>query len=44
MKIIHLRESLKEIKDERRGAGQRHSIDVVLMITIIGYDEWIYRI
>ena len=35
MKIIHLRESLKEIKDERRGAGQRHSIDVVLMITIM---------
>jgi len=35
MKTIHLRESLKEIKDERRGAGQRHSIDVVLMITIM---------
>ena len=35
MKTIHLREVLKEIKDKRRGAGQRHSIDVVLMITIM---------
>ena len=35
MKKINLREALKTIKDERRGAGQRHSIDVVLMITIM---------
>jgi len=35
MKPINLREALKEIKDERRGAGQRHKIDVVLMITIM---------
>jgi len=30
-----LPEELKQIKDKRRGAGQRHSIDVVLMITIM---------
>jgi hypothetical protein len=30
-----LREELKKIKDPRRGAGQRHPIDVVLMITIM---------
>jgi len=35
MKQNKLRESLKKIKDPRRGAGQRHSIDVVLMITIM---------
>jgi len=35
MKAFNLREELKNIKDPRRGAGQRHSIDVVLMITIM---------
>jgi len=30
-----LREELKQIEDVRRGAGRRHSIDVVLMITIM---------
>ena len=30
-----LREELKQIEDVRRGAGQRHSIDVILMITIM---------
>ena len=35
MKTHNLREELKQIKDKRRGAGQRHSIDVVLMITIM---------
>ena len=35
MKEYILREELKQIKDKRRGAGQRHSIDVVLMITIM---------
>lgn len=35
MKEYNLREELKNIKDKRRGAGQRHSIDVVLMITIM---------
>ncbi|MCF6184110.1 MAG: ISAs1 family transposase [Bacteroidales bacterium] len=35
MKAYSLREELKKIKDKRRGAGQRHSIDVVLMITIM---------
>ncbi len=35
MKEYSLREELKNIKDKRRGAGQRHSIDVVLMITIM---------
>ena len=31
----NLREELKQIEDTRRGAGQRHSIDVILMITIM---------
>lgn len=35
MQEYSLREELKNIKDKRRGAGQRHSIDVVLMITIM---------
>ena len=35
MKNDLLREELKRVKDPRRGAGQRHSIDVVLMITIM---------
>jgi hypothetical protein len=35
MKEYNLKEELKKIEDKRRGAGQRHSIDVVLMITII---------
>ena len=35
MNEYSLREELKEIEDVRRGAGQRHSIDVVLMITIM---------
>lgn len=35
MKRINLRDALKDIKDNRRGAGQRHKIDVVLMITIM---------
>jgi len=30
-----LRKELKNIEDKRRGAGQRHKIDVVLMITIM---------
>jgi len=30
-----LREELKQIEDARRGAGKRHSIDVILMITIM---------
>jgi predicted transposase YbfD/YdcC len=30
-----LREELKQIEDVRRGAGRRHSIDIVLMITIM---------
>jgi len=30
-----LRDELKQIEDVRRGAGQRHSIDVILMITIM---------
>ena len=35
MREYKLREELKQIEDKRRGAGQRHSIDVVLMITIM---------
>jgi len=35
MERLNLREELKKIEDKRRGAGQRHSIDVVLMITIM---------
>lgn len=35
MNEYSLREELKQIEDVRRGAGQRHSIDVVLMITIM---------
>lgn len=35
MNEYSLREELKQIKDKRRGAGQRHKIDVVLMITIM---------
>jgi len=35
MKRKQLREELKKIKDPRREAGQRHSIDVVLMLTIM---------
>ena len=31
----NLREELKQLEDVRRGAGQRHKIDVVLMITIL---------
>jgi len=31
----NLRKELKQIEDVRRGAGQRHSIDVILMITIM---------
>lgn len=35
MNELHIREELKQIEDKRRGAGQRHSIDVILMITIM---------
>jgi len=35
MKEYNLREELKTLKDKRRGQGQVHKIDVVLMITII---------
>jgi len=35
MRKYSLREELKQIEDTRRGAGQRHSIDVILMITIM---------
>ena len=35
MNTKNLREELKELEDVRRGAGQRHKIDVVLMITIL---------
>jgi hypothetical protein len=35
MKEYNLREELKKLKDKRRGQGQVHKIDVVLMITII---------
>jgi hypothetical protein len=35
MKEFNLREELKTLKDKRRGQGQVHKIDVVLMITII---------
>jgi len=30
-----LREELKKLEDKRRGQGQRHSIDLVLMLTIM---------
>ena len=30
-----LQEQLKELEDKRRGQGQRHRIDIVLMITIM---------
>jgi L-2-hydroxyglutarate oxidase LhgO len=36
MERENLREKLKEIKDFRRGQGRMHSIDVVLMIAILG--------
>lgn len=35
MRSYNLREALKGIEDKRRGQGQRHSVDVVLMITIM---------
>jgi len=35
MKEYNLRKELKTLKDKRRGQGQVHKIDVVLMITII---------
>ena len=35
MEEYNLREELKNIEDKRRGAGQRHKIDVILMITIM---------
>jgi len=35
MKKYNLREELKTLKDKRRGQGQMHKIDVVLMITIM---------
>ena len=35
MKKYNLREELKKIEDKRRGQGQRHSVDVILMITIM---------
>lgn len=35
MKEYKLREALKGLEDNRRGAGQRHSIDVVLLVTIM---------
>lgn len=35
MNEYNLREELKQIEDVRRGARQRHSIDVILMITIM---------
>ncbi len=35
MERLNLRDELKKIEDKRRGTGQRHSIDVVLMITIM---------
>ena len=35
MKEYNLREELKTLKDKRRGQGQMHKIDVVLMITIM---------
>jgi len=35
MKKVTLREELRKLEDKRRGQGQRHSIDVVLMLTIM---------
>jgi len=35
MKEFNLREELRTLKDKRRGQGQLHRIDVVLMITIM---------
>jgi len=35
MKEFNLRKELKTLKDKRRGQGQMHKIDVVLMITIM---------
>ena len=35
MDTKNLREELKQLEDVRRGAGQRHKIDVILMITIL---------
>ena len=35
MNTKNLREELTELEDVRRGARQRHKIDVVLMITIL---------
>ena len=35
MKEFKLREELKALKDNRRGQARQHSIDVVLMITIM---------
>lgn len=35
MKEFNLRDELKTLKDKRRGQGQMHKIDVVLMITIM---------
>jgi hypothetical protein len=35
MKEYNIREELKTLKDKRRGQGQQHKIDVVLMITIM---------
>jgi len=36
MERVSLREELKKIRDFRRGQGRMHSIDVVLMIAILG--------
>jgi len=35
MTEYNIRQELKTLKDKRRGQGQQHKIDVVLMITIM---------
>lgn len=35
MKKVTLQEELKKLEDKRRSQGQRHSIDLVLMVTIM---------
>lgn len=35
MEKVVLRDELKKLEDKRRGQGQRHSIDVVLILTIM---------
>ena len=35
MKKVTLREELKKLEDKRRGQGQRHRIDLVVMLTIM---------